>query len=119
VSSNSDPRRKWPRLHHEVLVAVSSKTHGAFTGWSTSISAGGCFVNSPHAPPVGNLVSILLQLPGQPECKLNGRVIWSQSAAPGVDDPGMGIEFIDADDRTKAQLARVVQQLTKDLSKPS
>jgi hypothetical protein len=46
-------------------------------------------------------------------------VIWSQSAAPGVDDPGMGIEFVDADDRTKALLARVVQQLTKDLSKPS
>jgi uncharacterized protein (TIGR02266 family) len=115
----SDPRRKWPRLHHEVLVAVSSKAHGAFTGWSTSISAGGCFVNSPKAPPVGNIVSVLLQLPGQPECKLHGRVIWSQPAAPGVVDAGMGIEFIDADDKTKSLLARVVQQLSEDLSKPS
>jgi uncharacterized protein (TIGR02266 family) len=114
-----DPKRKWPRLHHEVMVAVSSKTHGAFSGWSTSISAGGCFVNSPAAPPVGNVVSILLQLPGQPECKLHGRVIWSQPATPGVDDPGMGVEFIDADDETKARLGRVVQQLSKDLSRPS
>jgi hypothetical protein len=46
-------------------------------------------------------------------------VIWSQSAAPGVDDPGMGIEFIDADDRTKALLVRVVQKLTQDLSRRS
>jgi uncharacterized protein (TIGR02266 family) len=115
----NDPKRKWPRLHHEVMVAVSSKTHGAFSGWSTSISAGGCFVNSPAAPPVGNVVSILLQLPGEPECKLNGRVIWSQPAAPGVDDPGMGIEFIGADDRTEALLVRVVQQLSKDLSRLS
>jgi uncharacterized protein (TIGR02266 family) len=119
MSGGSDPRRKWPRLHHEVLVAVTSKEHGAFTGWSTSISAGGCFVNSPKAPPVGNVVSILLQLPGQPECRLNGRVIWSQPAARGVDVPGMGIEFLDVDDHTKALLARVVQQLSKDLSRPS
>jgi hypothetical protein len=31
----------------------------------------------------------------------------------------MGIEFIDADEQTKSLLARVVQQLTKDLTKPS
>ena len=88
------PKRRWPRLHHEVMVSVETDKHGGFSGWSTSVSEGGCFVNSPLAPPVGERVSVLLQLPGQPECKLFGRVVWSQPAGPAVDEPGMGIEFM-------------------------
>jgi uncharacterized protein (TIGR02266 family) len=109
-------KRKWPRLHHEVMVAVSSDVHGSFSGWSTSVSQGGCFVNTHTAAPVGARVQVLLQLPGEPECKLQARVVWSQPAGPGVDEPGMGIEFIDADDATRARLGRIVAQLTRDLS---
>jgi hypothetical protein len=55
-------------------------------------------------------------LPGEAECKLQARVVWSQAAVPGVDEPGMGLEFLDADDATRARLGRIVSQLTKDLS---
>ena len=68
-----------------------------------------------EAPPVGERVSVLLQLPGQPECKLFGRVVWSQPAGPAVDEPGMGIEFIETDGPTRALLGRVIGQLTQDL----
>jgi len=98
-----------------VMVSVDTDKHGGFSGWSTSVSEGGCFVNSPVAPPVDERVSVLLQLPGQPECKLFGRVVWSQSAGPAVDEPGMGIEFIETDGPTRALLRRVIGQLTQDL----
>ncbi|MFL5360476.1 MAG: PilZ domain-containing protein [Myxococcales bacterium] len=110
------PKRRWPRLHHEVMVSVETDKHGGFSGWSTSVSEGGCFVNSPLAPPVGERVSVLLQLPGQPECKLFGRVVWSQPAGPAADEPGMGIEFIETDGPTRALLGRVIRQLTQDLT---
>jgi len=109
------PKRRWPRLHHEVMVAVGTDKHGGFSGWSTSVSEGGCFINSPVAPPVGERVSVLLQLPGQPECKLFGRVVWAQPAGPAVDEPGMGIEFVETGEDTKALLGRVIEQLTQDL----
>lgn len=111
------PKRRWPRLHHEVMVAVGTDSRGGFSGWSTSVSEGGCFVNSPVAPPVGEIVSVLLQLPGQPECKVRGRVVWSQPAGPSVDEPGMGIEFVEVDESTRALLGRVLEQLSHDLAR--
>ena len=59
---------------------------------------------------------VLLQLPGEPECKLEGRVVWSQPAGPGVDEPGMGLEFVGADDETLGRVSRLVSQLSHDLA---
>ena len=42
------------------------------------MSQGGCFVNTANAAPVGEVVQVLLQLPGEAECKLQARVVWSQ-----------------------------------------
>ncbi len=65
---------------------------------------------------VDDVVQVLLQLPGEAECKLQARVVWSQPAGPGVDEPGMGLEFLDADDQTRQRLGRIVAQLSKDLA---
>ena len=110
------PTRRTARVHHEVMVGVSSE-HGTFSGWGTNLSAGGVFVNSHHAPPVGTRVTVLLQLPGHSECKLNGRVAWAQASGPGVDEPGMGIEFLEADDETRQLVGRMVEKLTQDLAR--
>jgi len=98
------------------MVTLATERHGSFSGWSTSVSQGGCFVNTNIAAPVGDVVQILLQLPGEGECKLQARVVWSQPSGPGVDEPGMGLEFLDADETTRARLGRIVSQLSKDLS---
>ncbi|HZX97144.1 MAG TPA: TIGR02266 family protein [Myxococcales bacterium] len=110
------PTRRNARVHHEVLVGVTSD-QGRFSGWGTNLSVGGVFVNSNHAPPVGARVSVLLQLPGHGECKLNGRVAWAQSLAPGVDEPGMGIEFIEPDQATRELVGRMVEKLAQDLAR--
>src|ERR671939_322709 len=104
MTQRPDPKRKWPRLHHELMVALSSARHGSFSGWSTSVSQGGCFVNTANAAPVGETVQVLLQLPGEAECKLRARVVWSQAAAPGGDGPGRGLKSPAADAATRARL---------------
>ncbi len=109
------PTRKSARVHHEFIVGVSSE-HGTFTGWGTNLSMGGVFVNSNGAPPRDTLVSVLLQLPGVQECKLKGRVKWSQPVGPGVDEPGMGIEFVDPDEETRTLVGQMVEKLTQDLA---
>src|SRR2546426_9934114 len=110
------PTRRSTRLHHEVMVGVTSD-HGTFSGWGTNLSTGGVFVNSNGAPPVGTPVHVLLQLPGVSECKLNGRVAWSQPSGPGVDEPGMGIEFLEVDEKTLALVGKMVEKLSQDLSR--
>jgi len=110
------PTRRSARLHHEVMVGVTSD-QGTFSGWGTNLSTGGVFVNSSSAPPVGALVSVLLQLPGETECKLRGRVAWSQPSGPGVDEPGMGIEFLDPDAATGRLLSEMVERLSQDLAR--
>jgi uncharacterized protein (TIGR02266 family) len=108
--------RRSNRVHHEVMVGVTSDRE-TFSGWGTNLSVGGVFVNSNHAPPVGAHVSVLLQLPGHSECKLSGRVAWAQPSGPGVDEPGIGIEFVAADEATRQLVAQMVEKLTQDLSR--
>lgn len=114
--SKSGPTRRSPRVNHEVMVGVTHDEN-KFSGWGTNLSTGGVFVNSSSAPPKGTVVSVLLQLPGLSDCKLVGRIAWTQPAGPGVDEPGMGIEFIEADEETKSVVGKMVAKLSKDLQK--
>ena len=109
--------RKQPRLNHEVLVSVSSP-EGTFAGWGTNLSEGGVFVNAPGAPDgakLGSDVDILLQLPGQTEIKLKGRVVWAKGQGPEVAEPGVGIQFVAADEVTRHRIVELMDRLAKDL----
>jgi uncharacterized protein (TIGR02266 family) len=110
------PTRRTARVHHEVMVGVTSE-QDTFSGWGTNLSSGGVFVNSPDAPPIGTKVQVLLQLPGHTGCKLNGRVAWTQASGPGVDEPGMGIEFLEPDEATKKLVSEMVEKLSQDLTR--
>src|SRR3989475_10950367 len=96
----ASPTRRSARVHHEVMVGVSSEA-GTFSGWGTNLSVGGVFVNSHHAPPIDTRVHILLPLPRHSECKLLGRVAWAQASGAGVDEPGVGIEVLQGDEETR------------------
>src|SRR2546428_13675313 len=89
----ASPTRRSARVHHEVMVGVSSEA-GTFSGWGTNLSVGGGFVNSHHAPPLDTRVHILLQLSGHSEWKLLWRVAWAQADGPRADEPLVGIEFL-------------------------
>ncbi len=115
-SNPGTPTRRTERVHHEVMVGVTSP-EGSFSGWGTNLSVGGVFVNSQHAPKVGTRVNVLLQLPGHGDCKLKGRVAWAQASGPGVDEPGMGIEFLETDEQTRALVGKMVERLSQDLTR--
>jgi uncharacterized protein (TIGR02266 family) len=115
VVKPEDRSRKSARVSHEVMVGVTSD-EGVWSGWGTNLSVGGVFVNSQHTPRLGSHVEVLLQLPGHSECKLHGRVAWAQAAGPGVDDPGMGIQFLEPDEATQKLVAQMVEKLTSDLA---
>jgi uncharacterized protein (TIGR02266 family) len=115
MSSQDIEGRRSPRLQHEVLVSLTS-TGGVFSGWGTNLSNGGVFVNAPAVLPQSTPVDVLLQLPGQSECKLKGRVAWTRASGPGVDEPGIGIQFVDPDEETKARIEAMVVRLTTDLA---
>ena len=116
--------RRSPRLQHEMLVSVMSAAtdpdRRSFSGWGTNLSAGGVFVNAPDvavkAAKEGAGVDVLLQLPGQPECKLKGRIAWARPNGPGVAEPGMGIEFTAPDDAARELIGRMMARLAADLS---
>jgi type IV pilus assembly protein PilZ len=114
-SNPSTPTRRSNRVHHEVMVAVSSE-EGTFSGWGTNLSVGGVFVNSQHCARIGSPVNVLLQLPGHGDCKIAGRVAWTQASGPGVDEPGMGIEFLNLDDDIRALVGKMVEKLSQDLT---
>ena len=116
VSKPATPTRRSVRVHHEVMVGVSSED-GTFSGWGTNLSVGGVFVNSHHTPKIGTRVSVLLQLPGHSECKLSGRVAWAQASGPGVDEPGTGIEFLEPDEATSKLVVEMVEKLSQDLAR--
>jgi len=116
VVKPAGPTRRSARVKHELMVGVSSE-HGTWSGWGTNFSAGGVFVNSHHSPPVGTKVSVLLQLPGHSECKLSGHVVRVQPSGPGVDEPGMAVEFLDPDAATQQLVNEMVEKLTQDLAR--
>jgi uncharacterized protein (TIGR02266 family) len=116
ASNPSTPTRRSARVHHEVMVGVSSAEGTFSSGWGTNLSVGGVFVNSQHCAPIGTRVNVLLQLPGLGDCKLAGRVAWTQASGPGVDEPGMGIEFLDVDGETLKVVGKMVEKLSQDLT---
>ena len=98
-----------------MLVSVTSPG-SVFSGWGTNLSLGGVFVNAPATTPQDTPVDVLLQLPGQPECKLKGRIAWTRAPGPGVAEPGIGIQFLNLDAEMQARIATMVERLTVDLA---
>ena len=118
-SKPGEEGRRSPRLQHEMLVSVLS-VGSSFSGWGTNLSDGGVFVNAPDAAvkaaKEGAGVDVLLQLPGQPECKLKGRIAWARPNGPGVAEPGMGIEFTAPDEASQELIGRMMLRLSADLT---
>ncbi|HVK73974.1 MAG TPA: TIGR02266 family protein [Kofleriaceae bacterium] len=74
--------------------------------WTDNLSAGGTFVATSRELPVDTVVRLGLSFPGLLEpVHIDGVVRWSR----GGDDPGVGIEFLDGDGRTR--LGEVIERI--------
>jgi type IV pilus assembly protein PilZ len=101
-------------------IRVEYRTVGSFlSDYALNLSKGGMFIHSEHPLPVGATVRLVFLLPGLPFMfDLTGRVRWVQAVAPDADashPSGMGIEFIQVDERVRKRLEAHVKRLQDEI----
>ncbi|MCB9653909.1 MAG: TIGR02266 family protein [Deltaproteobacteria bacterium] len=104
-----DENRREPRL--PVEVKIDYRTVGSFiTDYTRNISKGGTFIRTSLPLDVGERVRLRLTVPGgEPPFALDGVVKWvSTLRDKDKHPPGMGVEFVDFDDRVRMELERLV-----------
>ncbi|MCU1278512.1 MAG: hypothetical protein JWM53_2058 [bacterium] len=86
--------RVFPRWILHAAVDVTSDDN-LYAGLSYDVSAGGIFVATIAAPPIGRVVQVTVTLPDGTRLDLGGTVRWVreyQNASPGL-PAGVGIEW--------------------------
>ena len=109
----SDNRRE-SRL--PIDVKVDYRTAGSFiTDYTKNISRGGLFIATSLPLEVGTRVRLRLTLPdGDAPFALDGVVKWvSTLRDKDAHPPGMGIEFVDFDEKVKTKLESLVKTYEK------
>jgi type IV pilus assembly protein PilZ len=116
VQPMEDPRRTFPR--HNARFAVRFATVQDFVlEYAANISAGGVFVNTQSPPPLKTVVRVEMQLPGSDEAVpargvVVHRVTAEEAEARGT-VPGMGVQFVDADDRFRERIDAAIDHILK------
>lgn len=92
----TDERRTGPRYHVNVEVGLQTESN-FYTGLTQDLSGGGIFVATNQIRQVGERITVQLTLPGQTETfEIVTEVRWVRgtSLSRGIDDPGMGLRFL-------------------------
>lgn len=69
----------------------------------TELSTHGAWLRTTKPLPEGTLVDVTLSLDGDPERRLRGEVMWTESRGKGA---GMALEWLGLDDETRNWLGR-------------
>jgi len=111
-------KRKYPRVHAEDISAHLNVADKSSPCSIQNISAGGLFIETTDALPVGMPVAVNLARPGWTKVlRLSGRVVWAmagRTAARKGTVPGMRIRF----DPLPRENAEELIRLLKDLGAP-
>ncbi len=111
-------KRKYPRVHAEDVSAHLNVADKSSPCTIQNISAGGLFIETTDALPVGMPVAVNLARPGWSRVlRLSGRVVWAmagRTAARKGTVPGMRIRF----DPLPREAAEELIRLLKDLGAP-
>ena len=85
-------RRRYPRIPYSIDVDFGETPACIHTGRITTLSVGGCFVETPLEIAQGGLIFIRLLLAPKSESVMEG-VVWGRVAhhTPGV---GLGVQFM-------------------------
>jgi uncharacterized protein (TIGR02266 family) len=83
--------------------------------YATNISAGGVFIRTEAPPEMNSVIDVELELPGgnpvQGKALVVHRVSAEEAARRNV-EPGVGVQFVEADDRFRERIDRFVAELT-------
>jgi uncharacterized protein (TIGR02266 family) len=106
-----------PRFPVSLRVALSS-AQGSVSGEVTDISAGGMFVHTDRALPVGAVVSAALEIPdgGRP-APVQAKVIHVVSASPAArartSRRGFGAQFVSSDEQFRERMDRYIESIER------
>ena len=102
VAPTGEERRRAPRAPVRAEISFESEDN-FFTGFSSDLSTGGCFIVTGALLQRGERVTLHLTLPNGQRIEAEGEVRWVRPPHPSnhLVLPGMGIQFVgmDADSR--------------------
>ena len=111
----STDKRRYPRVHARNVSAHLIVADQSSPCLIQDISAGGIFIQTPEAMPVGMPVSVSLARPGWTTVlRLSGRVVWAmavRTAAKKGGLPGMRIKFDGLSQANAMQLSTLLKNL--------
>lgn len=111
-----DVRRAGDRADVFIGVDVTSE-HNFWTGLTMNMSEGGIFVATHHHVPVGTRVTVSMCLPFERDpITVLAEVRWTRGYS-GQDEvpPGIGLQFVDLDDRAHAKIRQFVATIREPL----
>lgn len=116
VQPLDDPRRAFPRLTARFAVRFAT-VQDFVLEYAANISAGGVFVQTEAPPPLKTIVRVEMELPGGGEmvparCVVVHRVTPEEAAARGT-IAGMGVQFMDADDKFRERIDGAIDHILK------
>jgi uncharacterized protein (TIGR02266 family) len=103
-----DERRRDPRARSGGVIRCESATGKELVSRWLDLGSGGLFVQTDEPTPVGTLLTLEIEIPGEhPAASAAGRVTWVREAPSADGKPsGMGVTFIDVDDTVRASIDR-------------
>jgi uncharacterized protein (TIGR02266 family) len=114
VLPHEDPRRAFPRYKAQFAVRFAT-VQDFVLEYAANISAGGVFVHTEQPPPLKTVVQVEMELPGSREpVPARGLVVHrvtSQDAEQKGTLPGVGIQFIDADDAFRQRIDAAISHI--------
>jgi uncharacterized protein (TIGR02266 family) len=92
VPAEAEPVPSGPREKMEANVGANTESN-FFVGFSGEVSEGGVFVATYTTMPIGQLVELLITLPGGYETTVNGKVLFVRDPMDMDSEPGIGVQF--------------------------
>jgi uncharacterized protein (TIGR02266 family) len=110
-AEQSAPKRQSPRVRMQAQVDFESEDN-FFNGFSANISDGGVFVATVNVLALGTSVDIGFTLPTGERIECKGVVRWVREIDDKQPDvfPGMGVQFVDLDERGAQAIESFIQQ---------
>jgi uncharacterized protein (TIGR02266 family) len=112
VHAGTESDRDYQRTDVNLLVIRRSRDE-IYNEFARVLGAGGMFVKSADPPDVGETLSMEFVLPGiEPAVEIRAEVVWRRG--PGTTDaPGMGIRFLDVEDKLREQIGGFVERASE------
>lgn len=103
--------RVLPRANVQVSIDLSSE-HNFWTGLTMNVSEGGVFVATHRLVPVGTVLTVEMELPGEDEPLLAlAEVRWTRAYTGNPDaPPGIGLQFTTLDPRSLESIRMFVEK---------